>query len=78
MKINNNNRCILNNEVIEKCQSLYRKSNLEVVEYLASVLPNSERVIELAEQYKNAEDACDEFIIFWELMIYLGLDNKLK
>jgi hypothetical protein len=73
MPCNGQNKCPLREDIIENCKQLYKKSKMEFVLYLESILFQNERVVELAGQYKNTGSYIKEQKALTELTDYLGL-----
>lgn len=73
--------CIINEDVINQCQALYKRSNLELIDYIESKLGHDESVVKLVDEYKRKRidiKSEDEGIeTFWLLMDYLGLTEYL-
>lgn len=72
--------CIFNEETKEKIYEIYIGSNLEVLEYVHKLIPDSDYVEEALHKYLKLDQFDDEdecVDIFWGTMDYIGMADYI-
>lgn len=74
------NECIFSEEIKEEIYNLYKGSNLEVLEYVHSILPNNKHIEKELHKYTKLDqfDDCNECLdIFWNIMDYINMSDYI-